>query len=105
MKTDPNLRLRKVGRHHMIVKVDETRVNMTDVFTLNDTAAWLWQKAGDAEFTEDMLAGWLCGEYGIGMDEALADARETVRTWREYGLLSDSAAEGCKSEAERCDGI
>ncbi len=90
MKTYPDLKLRKVGCHHMIVRVDESRVNMTDVFTLNNTAAWLWKKAENCEFTEDTLAGWLCAEYGIGMEEALSDARDTIAQWREYGLISES---------------
>ena len=93
MKTNPNLKLMKVGRFHMIVKVDESRVNMTDVFTLNDTAAWLWRKAEHTEFTDDMLAGWLCDEYGIGQDEALSDVRDMLAEWKEYGLVCDSCKE------------
>lgn len=89
MKTNPGLRLRTVGRRHMIVKVDDTRVNMTDVFTLNDTAAALWCHAEMSCFTEETLAAWLSDEYGIGSDMALADVREILARWMEYGLVSE----------------
>lgn len=93
MKTNPGLRLRTVGRRHMIVKVDDARVNMTDVFTLNDTAAALWRRAETSGFTEESLAAWLGAEYGIGEDVALADVREILARWAEYGLVSEEEDE------------
>ena len=43
MKLQPNLQLRKIGNKYMIVSTASGNVNMTDVFTLNETAARLWQ--------------------------------------------------------------
>ena len=36
-----NLKLRKMGRNYMIVSTSSSTVNMADVFTLNESAAYL----------------------------------------------------------------
>lgn len=44
MKPKSNLRLRKIGRQYMIVNTRQENVDLSDVFTLNETAAGLWQQ-------------------------------------------------------------
>ena len=61
------LRLRKIGSRYMIVEACNGNVNMTDVFSLNETAARLWQRINEGKFTPEELAGWLCDvRYGQG---------------------------------------
>ena len=42
MKLKDGLTLRTICNQHMIVDLCDDVVNMTNVYTLNDVAAWLW---------------------------------------------------------------
>jgi len=84
-----SLKLRKMGSKYMIVCTDEQSVNMSDVFTLNETAALLWEKAVEKEEFGDELADVLVETYGIDRELALTDTRKTFEVWKEFGLIAD----------------
>ncbi len=88
MKLNDMLRLRRIGSKWMIVKTDAGNVNMTDVISLNETAARLWERFQGQEFTENEMAEWLCGEYEVGFSMARADVQILLSVWKEYGMLS-----------------
>ncbi len=44
MRLDSTLNLRRIGGKYMIVKAVGGKANMTDVITLNETAALLWER-------------------------------------------------------------
>ena len=87
MKLNSNLELRKLGARYMIVDACTGEVNMTNVFTLNETAAWLWQKIGAESFIPENLCDWLCDEYNVETDAARRDVAALLKDWKEYGLL------------------
>lgn len=82
-----NLELRKLGARYMIVDACTGEVNMTNVFTLNETAAWLWQKIGAKKFMPEELCSWLCEEYNVDLETARKDVANLLESWKEYGLL------------------
>ncbi len=71
----------------MIVDADST-VNLTNVFTLNGTAARLWQYSEGGERTAEELAVLLCEEYNVDWETALRDVRRQLAEWAEFGLIS-----------------
>lgn len=87
MKLKPDLKLRKIGRRYMIVDTCTKQVDMTDVYTMNETAARLWQQAGVGEVDARGLAEWLCGEYDVDMDTALRDVERLLGEWQRFGLI------------------
>lgn len=87
MKRRTNLTLRRMGRRYMMVNAASAAQDMADVYTLNETAARLWEQLGDDEISLPSLASWLAGEYGIAYDDALADVTTQVHEWREFGLI------------------
>lgn len=89
MRTDDSLVLRKIGKHQMIVLPSRDGADMTEVLTLNDTAAWLWQKAAGVEFTAGTLAGWLCSEYDVALETAQEDVEAMLDVWRSHGLVTE----------------
>lgn len=89
MRLNEDLKLRQIGPYYMIVKTSGERTDMTDVFSLNETAAWLWKRAEGRDFTAADLAGWLCDEYDVTMEVALRDVRKMLREWQEGGLVSE----------------
>lgn len=87
MKRRPNLTLRRMGRRYMMVNDASAAQDTADVYTLNETAACLWEQLGDDEISLPSLASWLAGEYGIAYDDALADVTAQVQEWQEFGLI------------------
>ena len=55
---------------------------------MNDTAAWLWEKAAElGDFTEEQLADEICKEYDVEKSQALSDITKIVANWKEIGLI------------------
>lgn len=83
-----NLKLRKMGRNYMIVSASSSTVNMADVFTLNESAAYLMERCLEREdFDAEMLASWLVEGYGIDSWLALRDAEAAIAEWKSLGLI------------------
>lgn len=89
MKLLPNLKLRKVGKQYMVVRHDARTVDLANVYTLNETAAWLWNIAAEADFTVSSLAEALCSRYDVEPARAEADAQKLISQWQANGLLAD----------------
>lgn len=90
IKNAERLKVRKIGSSYMIVGLTDTSVNMTEVFTMNESAACLMEHCLAAgEFSVENLSGWLVEAYGIDPGLAGADACAAVEKWRELGLLLD----------------
>ena len=87
MKLQPNLQLRKIGNKYMIVSTASGNVNMTDVFTLNETAARLWQLMEGKDITPKELAVLVCKEYEVGEEDALKDVEKQLCEWKQSGLV------------------
>lgn len=92
MKTAQGLKLRRIGRRYMIVAPLSLSGDSgcTDVFTLNESAAYLWDKVQGVDFTEDDLCSWLCEAYHIDRETASRDVSRMLSDWRELGLLEAS---------------
>lgn len=88
MKLNKSLRLRRIGSRWMIVRIAGGEANMTDVISLNETAAALWEQFSGKEFTEAEMAEWMCGEYDVEASVAAADVHNLLTRWKEYGMLS-----------------
>ena len=87
MKRRTNLTLRRMGRRYMMVNAASAAQDTADVYTLNETAARLWERLGDDDISLPSLASWLAGDYGIAYADALADVTTQVQEWREFGLI------------------
>lgn len=89
MRIRKNLVLRHVGKDYVIIEPHRGMVDMANVYTLNDTAAWLWQQLGDVEFTVDDVARLLLYSYDIDQEKALRDAEQLVLDMKQNGLLEE----------------
>ena len=86
MQLKKNLRLRKVGSKYMIVDTATEQVDMVDVYTLNETAAWLWQTFAERDFTTEEMINALCQEYEVTREQAAADVEALMGEWDSFGL-------------------
>lgn len=87
MKLNENLILREVAGDYIIVNPFNETIDMTQILTLNETAAWLWQKAEGKEFDEEYLVALLCEEYDVDQITAREDVHEMCENWKKNGLL------------------
>lgn len=89
MKLNADLVLREVGGEYMIVNPFSDTVDMTQVYSLNETAAWLWQQMEGKEFTLDDMVAVLREEYEVDEATAQADLTELCQQWISAGLAQE----------------
>ncbi|MGM9741758.1 MAG: PqqD family protein [Candidatus Cryptobacteroides sp.] len=70
----------------MIVK-DGPEVNLTDVFTLNETAADVWNAFSGKEFVTGDVAAYLVENYDVAEETAADDAASLMAEWEKFGLI------------------
>ena len=88
MKQKKGFVLREVCGEKVIVGEGLETVNFGKLISLNDTAAWLWEKAAElGDFTEEQLVDAICQEYDVEKSQALSDITKIVANWKEIGLL------------------
>lgn len=79
--------MRKIGSEYIIVDPGLDMVDMSMVYSFNETAAWLWERLLDIDFNEDTIADLLFDRYEVAWEVALADARGLVQVFKDQDLL------------------
>ncbi len=88
MKQKEGFVLRTVCGEHVIVGEGLGTIDFGKLISLNETAAWLWKKAGEmGDFSIDELAAALCEEYEVDAQQARADVEKMVAQWQEIGIV------------------
>ncbi|WP_321480783.1 PqqD family protein [uncultured Bacteroides sp.] len=89
MRLKKELTLRHIGNEYIIIDPNKGEVDMTKVYSLNETAAWLWQQLKESDFSIEEIATLLLQRYNVDSDRAVADATVLVQKFKEQGLLID----------------
>lgn len=89
MKLRSDLILRKMGDEYVIVDPGQEMVDMSKVYTLNSTAAFLWEQLTDQLFTIESVTEVLLEHFDVSEAEARSDAQKLVKEFEEQGLLTD----------------
>jgi len=94
MKTIPGFRLRKLGNEYILVGESMALINFNKMITLNETAAFLWEKAESASsqqgaFTASDLCKALCAEYEVSPSQAMTDVDATIQSWLDAGVIEN----------------
>ena len=82
MKTNSNVKLRKIGNRFMIVADSDNETSKTHVYELNESAARLWQMMSADELTE-----CFCEVFDVAKDVAHADIERQLEEWKRFGLI------------------
>lgn len=83
----PNLQLRRVGKHYMVVAAADGMANYADVFTLNESAARMWQCLEAGSRSADDLSEHLAAAYGKEVSDVAPDVEKQLSEWIEFGLV------------------
>ncbi len=87
MKIKKGFELRDICGEKVIIATGIENIDFNRMISLNETAAFLWQSAEGKDFTAEMLAELLCGEYEVDYPQALADTQAIIREWEQQGIV------------------
>lgn len=63
------------------------RTDLRNAFSLNETAAWMWNRCSDVEFSREDMIDWLLAEYDVDREIAAADVDAIIAIWRDNRLV------------------
>ena len=92
MRTIDGFRLRKLGNEYILVGESMALINFNKMITLNETAAFLWEKADEltknqGTFDASALCKALCEDYDVAPEQAMTDVENTLASWKEAGVV------------------
>ncbi|QQT25879.1 PqqD family protein [Sphingobacterium spiritivorum] len=89
MKLRTDIRLRKIGEEYIIVDPGQGMADMSKVYTLNETAAFVWNELKDLEFSDATIVELLLDNYDLTPETAQEDAKNLIRNLQDEGLLME----------------
>ena len=81
------LQLRKIGSRYMVVDMCEDNVNLSNVYSLNGTAAWMWERLVEGISSPEELTDRLCEDYQVERERAFHDVENQLAEWQKFGLV------------------
>lgn len=89
MRIKAGLTLRKMAGEYIIVQPDLGMQDMTNIFTLNATSAYLWEQIIGKDFTKDDLVELLLNKYEVSEEIAKKDVDALISSFRAQNLIID----------------
>ena len=89
MKLNHAFKLNEVAGEYMVIDTRGNVTNLSKVFCMNETAAWLWKKIGTQSFDESQLVKWICDEYEVTEEQASADVKCLLSLWLKSGMVTE----------------
>ena len=86
MKIKQGFELMDVCGEAVVVAHGKENIDFSKVISLNESAAYLWQKVQGHDFDAAELAHLLTEEYEVDETTALRDAEKMMQDWQEAGL-------------------
>lgn len=79
--------LRSMGEDHIVIGEGLAQVNFNSILSLNESAAFLWERLVGQEFTVEDMVRLLMEEYEVDEELATKDAVSLAETWKDQGVL------------------
>jgi methyltransferase-like protein len=83
----PSVVTRKTGNEYVLVPVTNNIADMTSVYTLNETGAFIWELIDGKISVEEIIAA-VIEEYNIDNKTAEADVLSFIDNMRNYLIIS-----------------
>lgn len=87
MRLKADLQHLNVGKDHFVIDPDGGAIDLTDLYSMNEAAAYLWEQFTNRDFTPEEMAACLAASYDVEPEQALTDVRHLLQIWDEYGLI------------------
>jgi hypothetical protein len=89
MRIKETLVLRRIGSEYVIIVPDKGQVDLTEVYTLNETSAWIWEQLKHENFTIEQVAELIQQRYEVDREKAMNDVLELVAILKKGGLITE----------------
>lgn len=90
MKIKKGFKLRNVCGEHVIVAEGIENVDFTNIISMNESSAYLWNNIQDLDyFDENILANLLTEEYSVTDETALNDSKKIIKDWLKAGIIEE----------------
>lgn len=95
MKAKKGFNIHKICGENIVVAEGKENMDFSNIISMNESSALLWNSIQGKDFTIDDLAQLLIDNYQIDdntplpLDKAKADATAVVDQWRDAGILED----------------
>lgn len=86
MKAKTGFNLRNVCGEQVIVAEGRENIDFSNIISMNETSAYLWNAIQDKDFTVDDLVKLLTQEYDVDEQTARKDAQTLADQWLEAGI-------------------
>ena len=86
MRIKEGFELMNVCGENVIVAHGKGNIDFSRVISLNESAAYLWNKVLGTDFTAEQLADLLMEEYDVSRETALTDCKKMMQDWLDAGL-------------------
>lgn len=87
MRIKKGFELRDVCGEKVIVASGLENIDFSKIISLNESAAYLWEKLQGADFSVQDAVDRLTEAYDVSPETALTDAGELLARWRELGIV------------------
>ena len=88
MRTKKGFNLRNVCGENIIVAEGVDNIDFSRIISLNESAAFLWKKVQDKDFTAEDLTSLLLDEYDVDEQTAKQDAETLLKQWQEAEIVA-----------------
>lgn len=89
MKQKKGFNLRNVCGEQIIVAEGKENIDFSNIISMNESSAYLWQKLEGKEFSVEDMAKLLTEEYEVDEATALNDSKELATLWREAEIIEE----------------
>ena len=86
MKAKTGFNLRNVCGEQVIVAEGRENIDFSNIISMNETSAYLWNAIQSRDFTVDDLVKLLTQEYDVDEQTARKDAQTLTNQWLEAGI-------------------
>lgn len=87
MKAKSGFNLRVVCGENIIVAEGEENIDFSNIISMNESSAYLWQNIQGKEFTHEDLVGLLTQEYEVDEATAMKDVKALTELWLQAGII------------------
>ena len=86
MKAKTGFNLRNVCGEQVIVAEGRENIDFSNIISMNETSAYLWNAIQGKDFTVDDLVELLTQDYDVDEQTARKDAQALATQWLEAGI-------------------
>lgn len=86
MKAKTGFNLRNVCGEQVIVAEGRENIDFSNIISMNETSAYLWNAIQGKDFTVDDVVKLLTQEYDVDEQTARKDAQALANQWLEAGI-------------------